>query len=454
MVARSRPWAWILTGLLAVLVIIDAQLLDARGLLEHKATWWRPVVQVPAHLVLLLCWWQVGPRFRRPLVAAAIWAAPMLATLPLHSRDAHSYVAQGWLLNAGLDPYAVSSGEAGQAGLLVGIHWFDSTSVYPGLALKTFQLVEHVFHPSLFGPIIGLRLVNVVAFAILAVAIAKIADHYGMDRRRAWWMGVANPVLLVQWIGGVHNDAVMVALIAVALALALRRGWLMLALSGVALGAAMGIKQSAALAGLGLVAIAWEARLQRGTKGWPALAATAVLPGLTTILSYVLIQRATGLALLGWNAPTAGNPIAASSNAPLSWVASFGRYHELADAGTINRGVSAASVLLIVAAIVALYVWIGPKGATAGRPWLFLCLSLLSFGVIGPAMQPWYLTWIIPFVGFTRLRGWWRNAWWLILAGFTMLPPLQDYTAPYIAMGVAAVVLACGALWVRNNTPR
>ncbi len=446
----GRPAAWILTGLLAVLLVVAAQFLDAPGLLERRATWWRPMVQLPAHLLLLLAWWQLGPGYRRPLLAASIWSLPLLFVLPLHSRDAYSYAAQGWLMAHGQNPYLVPSGDAGTSGLLVGVHWFETTSVYPSLSLEIFGLVARLFDFHPHWAAVGMRLPNVVAFVVLAWAVAKLAGHYGVSRRLAWWWGVANPILLVQWVGGVHNDALMIALVAVAAVLMVRRDWWSLALGGIALGLGMGIKQSAALAGLGLVAVAWESRLRDGRRGWWRLLGTAVVPGSTTIVTFLVVSLASGLGF-GWTASTAGNPISATSNAPLSWVASFGRYHELAEVETVNATVTTVSLVLMVGAIVALYVWIGPKADDAGRPWLFLILSLLTFGALGPALQPWYLTWIIPFYAFAKLRDEWRLAWWLLLAGFTMLPPLQDLMPPYVAMGVVAVPLLGFVWWWRRR---
>ncbi len=441
-----RPWAWALAGMCALAWIVAVQWLDAPGLLEARASWWRVAVQLPAHLVALVAWWELGPGFRRPLAVGALWALPLMIALPMHSRDAYSYVAQGWLLGHGLSPYEVTSGAAGTVGLLVGIHWHQTTSVYPGFALLVFEGVDALWSPHVLGMIVGLRLVNVAAMALLAWMVAILARRRGVPRHTAWWLGVANPVLLVQWVGGVHNDAVMVAFVAVALVLVQRRGVTALVLGGVALGTATGIKQSAALAGLGLVAVAWQVRLDGHRRGWARLGWTAVVPGLATIVTFLAWSFGSGLGL-GWRGARAGNPIGASSNAPMSWIASFGRYHELAPDAVVNTVVTACSMLLVVLVIGALLVWIGPRADRAGKPWLFLVLSLLAFGFVGPALQPWYVTWVIPFFAFVDARRWWRYAWWGLLLAFTALPPLQDAIPPYVAMGVVAVPLAGLAWW-------
>lgn len=440
----QRPTAWVLAGLLATSWLVAAQWMDAPGLLEARASWWRVAIQLPAHLLLLLAWWRLGPRMRRPLLVAALWSIPLLVSLPMHSRDAYSYAAQGWHMAHGVNPYEVPSGEAGLPGLLVGMHWFHTTSVYPPVALWIFEACARLadFHP--FWTIVVLRVPNILAMGVLAWALARIADRLGMDRGGVWWMGVANPILLVQWIAGVHNDAVMVAGIAVALCCVLRTGWLPLVFGGMALGTAMGVKQSAALAGLGLVAVAWEARRRAGARGWGPLALTAVVPGVVTVGTFACWTALSGLGI-GWNNHTAGSPIGASSNAPWSWVASFGRYHELAEESVVNGTLNLVATVCILLVVAVLWWRFGPKGHDGGRPWLFLVLSLLTFGFVGPALQPWYLTWVVPFAVFTRLGGCWRWAWGALLFAFVALPPLQDTMPPYVAMGVVLIpIIAAG----------
>src|SRR5690606_17247909 len=141
--------------------------LDMAGFLEVKASWWRPLVTLPGHVLLLLAWWNLGPRAQRPRLVIALWSAAMLLAPPLHSRDAYSYAAQGWLRQHGLDPYLVPSGEAADAGLLVGVHWFETTSVYPPLSIELFGLVSRLFDGHLWWSAIGMRLPNVVALAVL-----------------------------------------------------------------------------------------------------------------------------------------------------------------------------------------------------------------------------------------------------------------------------------------------
>lgn len=82
------PWWWTVAGLVAILSLVGTQFVDAPGLLERGDSWWRAAVSLPALAVLLLAWWQIGPRFRRQWIPAAVWSAPMLMALAMYSRDA------------------------------------------------------------------------------------------------------------------------------------------------------------------------------------------------------------------------------------------------------------------------------------------------------------------------------------------------------------------------------
>lgn len=323
----TRPWLWVFLGAVGILAVALAVVLDAPGMLERQGSWWRVLIAVAGHVLLLLAWWQLGPLWKRPGLTAAIWSAVMVGMPPLHSRDAYSYAAQGRLLREGLDPYLVPSGEAGYAGLLVGTHWFETTSVYPPLSLKIFEFISWLFQGHLYWTAIGMRLPNLVALLLLAWALTRLARHVGVPRNVALWAGVLNPVVLIQWVGGIHNDAIMVAALSLAFLASFNtawRGWAGMLAGGAGIGLAMSIKQSAAVAGVGMVALAWAVSypsLAKHRRTWGALIARAAGAGAAAVGIFALTTVVTGLGL-GWNNPTAGNPLMATSNAPISWVAS------------------------------------------------------------------------------------------------------------------------------------
>nr|WP_255698354.1 polyprenol phosphomannose-dependent alpha 1,6 mannosyltransferase MptB [Tessaracoccus sp. ZS01] len=392
----------------------------------------------------------MGPRWHRPLTTAALWSLPMLVSLPLHSRDAYAYAATGWQVARGINPYETAIGDAGQPGLLVGTHWHTTTSVYPSLQLDLFGLVSRLTAGDILATPMAMRIQSVLALAILAWVLPRLARRFGVDPGLALWAGLLNPVILVQWIGGAHNDALMVAL-GVAAFLAVTdlgwRGWRGLVVAGLLLGVAMGIKQSAALYGLGVVAVAWSLR-RPARSSWWGPAWVAVVPGAVTVLTFLATSLHWGL---GWRNPTAGQPIGATSNAPLSWVASFARYHEIFPEGVSDGVINLLSTLLIAVVVVLLWVKWGPKGRAAGdRPWLFAVAVLVAFMVCAPALQPWYLTWLLPLYVFCPRSPLTDRVWLVVVAAFALLPALQDAMAPYVAMVVVGVPLWW---WWRRGIP-
>lgn len=447
----TAPWLWVAVGLCAVALLVGVLAADADGLLETPASWWRPVATLPLHAVLLLAWWQLGPRWRRPLVTAALWSLPMLFALPMHSRDAYAYGAAGWLVNQGRDPYTTPIGQAGEPGLLVGVHWHETTSVYPGLSLDLFGWLSRLTDADLYWTTVALRLPNVAALVILALVLPRLARRFGVDERLVLWAGLLNPIMLVQWVGGVHNDALMVAL-GVAAFLAVTdlgwRGWRGLVVAGVLLGLAMGIKQSAALFGLGVVAVAWSLRYPR-VAGWWRLAAVAVVPGSVTVATFVLTSLGHGF---GWSNDTAGSPIEATSNAPLSWLASFLRYREIVSEEVANGSVGLLSTMLIIVGVILAWVKFGPKGDARGRPWVFAAAVVAVFCLAAPALQPWYLTWLLPLYPFVRVGPRWHRWWLVAVAAFALLPALQDLLPPYVSMLIVGVpLLLLWRLMVRRD---
>lgn len=455
--AVRTAWWWVAAGVAGLVLVSAGITLDTVGMLEAPASWWRPLPTVPGSALLLLAWWRLRGRVSRPGVVLAIWSATLALVPPLHSRDVYSYAAQGWLVAHGLDPYVVPSGAAGQAGLLVGQHWVATTSVYPPLALELFGGVSVLFRADPWWTALGMRLPNLVAIVVLAAVLPRLARRVGVDARTALWAGLLNPLVIVQWVGGGHNDAVMVALLAVAFLVAQDPGWggwRGMLLGGAVTGAAMGVKQSAAVAGLAVVALAWQASRGRPgerRRGWPSLILRSAAAGAVAVLVFLGISLATGLGL-GWRNPTAGSPLDAVSNAPLSWLAWLARLASPTAPQAITPLLTAISAGLVLAALAWLVVRHGPRPPDdPGRPWVLAVGALLAFAVLGPALQPWYLTWVVPFVALALPSARAGRLWLVAIGAAAMLPALQDVMAPPVAMAVLAVPAWLVLRWLRTH---
>ena len=229
---------------------------------------------------LLFAWWRIGPRFPHPVVATVLWALPLLACPLLFSFDVNAYLTQGWMVLGGHDPYVMTLGEPQLPGITVGADWVDTTSVYPAGALLIFAAV---FWASGGLPWLGIllfRLLHLACLLVVAWAVKRVAPRVGVPVNTALWAGIATPLLILQWIGGLHNDAVLVALIALAVLVATRGGWSGLLLGGALIGLSLTVKQSGAAAGLGIVALAWAASPGRD---WWRLAGRAAAAGAVAV---------------------------------------------------------------------------------------------------------------------------------------------------------------------------
>ena len=357
---------------------------------------------------LLFAWWRIGPRFPHPVAATVLWALPLLACPPLFSLDVNAYLTQGWMVLGGHDPYVMTLGEPQLPGIVVGVDWVNTTSVYPAWSLLIFAAV---FWASGGLPWLGFLLFRVLHLACLLVVawvVKRLAPRVGVPVNTALWAGIATPLLILQWIGGLHNDAVLVALIALAVLVAQRGGWIGLLLGGALIGLSLTVKQSGAAAGLGVVALAWAVSPGRD---WWRLAGRAAAAGAVAVAVFVGVSWGSGLGF-GWNNPTAGSPLAVMSDSPLSWVIQVMRFlGQEASLTPVMRVLTFVAGLAVLTAWVWLVARFGPRPGEPGRPWVVLLGGLLAFALLGPALQPWYFTWVAPFIALALPGRRWQRIW-------------------------------------------
>ena len=433
----AHGWRWVMFGTLA------STLTSVLGWLVP-----RPAVTVTDYLLaglfliscsaLLLAWWQAGPQFPRPVMATVLWALPLLAAPLLFSLDVNAYLTQGWMVLNGHDPYAMTLGEPRLPGIEVGVDWVETTSVYPAGALLIFAAVFWLSGGVPWLGILLFRLLHLGCLLVVAWAVRRLAVRIGVPTGPALWAGIATPLLVFQWIAGVHNDAVLVALIALAVVAAQRGGWSGLLLGGVLIGASLTIKQSGAAAGLGIVALAWAASPGRS---WARLAGRAAAAGAAAVAVFAAVSLGSGFGF-GWSNSTAGSPLAVMNDSPLSWIIQVMKLLAL-DAWVTP----AQRILTLVAGVMVLGAWawlvvrFGPRPGEPGRPWIVLLGGLLAFAVLGPALQPWYFTWVAPFVAlaFPSLR--WQRVWLSATIVIVVTSSAQ------VSFGLPVLVLVTWWLW-------
>jgi len=145
---------------------------------------------------------------------------------------------------------------------------------------------------SLLGAILVLRSFEVLGVVLIAASLPTLARSVGKDPARAIWLGVCNPLVLFHFIGGAHNDALMIGLLTAGLAVATKQRYL----AGVVLCAlAATVKNPAAL---GIAFIALEA--VRNAPPERRLAVFARLSGATAATFGLVAVAAHLLTPLDW----------------------------------------------------------------------------------------------------------------------------------------------------------
>ena len=290
-----------------------------------------------------------GTRFGVVLVmAAAIQLAP-LATPLLLSSDAFSYWAYAKVGN----PYVDTPAEAGTAARYAGRDWLGDTSVYGpafSLAVEPTAAIDSP-HAAAWT----FKTVAALSMLALTVLAARRSRRPVFAAAFVGW----NPLLAVHFGGGGHNDALMMALAAAALALADRRRT---QLAGVAWALAALVKW-APLVLLPLRAL--EARAQNRRVHHLGFAATVVVVMALATLAY-------GLHWTHFLSPLAHNA---------SRTTSYALPHRLGVPWWVLGALYAVA-----------YVWL-LREASRGRARLGLALGL--FLVVLPYLAVWYVVWTV-----------------------------------------------------------
>ena len=173
---------------------------------------------------------------------------------PLFSKDAHSYAAQGELMTHHINPYLYGPqfllGTPFQ--FLTDPLWANVPSPYGPVFLSADRwLVSLSGHNALWS-IEALRFLALAGTVMFAAAIPVVARSFGRDGATAFVLAALNPLVLLNFVAGVHNDALMVGLLVAGYAFA-RRGH---PIVGVILCALASMVKVTAF--LGVLYIGWE----------------------------------------------------------------------------------------------------------------------------------------------------------------------------------------------------
>lgn len=397
-------------------------------------------------VLLFAAWIKLRPTrgSRLPILAiTALWCLPLLLSPPVMTADPYAYAAQGWLLATGQDPYSVPMGTKGPYSAGVYVAWRPTTAVYPPYALFLQQAVVQAtgFHP--WWGVVGMRAIALAGVALMAVATILLARQHGLSRDLALWGVVANPLIVVQLIGGAHNDTIMIGLVMMALWLAGRNNGL---LTGAALiGVAAMFKQPAVIAGLGVVMASLPEHLRTRPVKWLPILGRLVVGAAIGGGVFVVLSLLSGLGF-GWMNDGAGSPSLVINHSPFSWAAQWALHVAHVPQAMVDTALSLVSAAFMAVGF-AVVIW----RFALRRPIMMTAGLLLVFGVLGSAIQPWYVLWggpLLALAGVTRRTG--RIACAVVLL-LLFSAPLGWLMSPAIHVPIAAAVAVAWFVWAERR---
>ncbi|WP_052462160.1 polyprenol phosphomannose-dependent alpha 1,6 mannosyltransferase MptB [Nigerium massiliense] len=453
---RDMAAAWrygaVRQGLLGTILLVLGSLTPAY--LPQSSPYWGPAralgldstwakvvgtaMVLAAVALLMVAWFRL-----RPLVYVRVkhwavllwWSLPLLPAPPIFSHDAYSYAAQGWLIHNGFNPYESAPGFLpGAFADQVAWVWRYTTAPYGPLALQISHGIVLLAGLNPYYSAVLMRVPAVIGVALIVYFLPRIAHELRINPRDVAWFSIINPLVVIDYVGGAHNDALMMGLVVWGIYLAYR-GRFLYAL--IVVGVAMAVKQPALLAAFPVAIVrsgwsSWEPKRVAKFVG-RALFAFAVVIGVFSLISVL-----SGLGF-GW-IRAVSVPGSIMTMAPFSLLG-FGLQAlvNLAGVDPTGRAVIGGSQTVGVALSFLLIGYLAIKKART-EPMTFLSWSYLAFAFFGPALHPWYLTWGGLLLPLTKPS----PRVWKVAAGVTSV--LLVYGAGNLAWRNDAVALAFAAL--------
>ena len=337
---------------------------------------------------------------QRLWIALAAWCAPLVIAAPLFSRDVFSYFAQGKLVAAGIDPY--NNGVSAVPGWFndgVDPMWAEAPTPYGPFFLMIERGVASLLPTN---PLVGallLRLVAVAGVALMAWYVPRLAFLHGIDGSKALWLGVLNPLVLMHFVAGAHNDALMVGLMVAGITVAAEGK----PIPGILLVALAGSVKPIALLALPFVGLLWA-----GTRaGWGRRIATWAATAVLGLGAMIVMGAMIGVGL-GWvsalTTPGSVRTWLSPSTAVGMTLGYLTSLLGLGDHMDLLVGLSRL-IAMVIAVVIILRLCLKPEGRTPVRA---AALAFTAVVLLGPVIQAWYLLWALPLIAATGLRKPWH----------------------------------------------
>jgi alpha-1,6-mannosyltransferase len=341
------------------------------------------------------------------------WCLPLLFAPPLFSRDVYSYYMQGQLQLTGNNPY--ESGVSVVPGWFqsgVDPLWGDAPTPYGPVFLLLEKLIAAISGDSAFVAAYIFRALALVGVLFICFGLPGLARAHGINPITAVWLGVMNPLVVMHFVAGAHNDALMVGIIFLALRFALSKHFIIaVVLATIAL----------AIKPVAIVLLPFLALMAAGANSNSIRRARyALITGIVSLVVLFAISALAGTGPFGWvnSLSTPGavkswlSPTTAIGMLVGEAIKLFGFGNFVDTCVQISRLIG--SVLL--AGVLVLLV-LRPDGRSGTRA---IALSLVALVVLGPVVQPWYLLWSIPLLAATGLTHKQVRIMVLLIAAFTI----------------------------------
>ena len=394
-------------------------------------------------------------------VAALAWTTPLLLAPPLFSRDGWSYAAQGMLARVGLSPYEWGPGALAADGVLPGWLtgppivqavdplWWDTATPYGPVPVFLGGLVAGITgNPWLL--VIAHRGFALIGLVLLAWAVPRLAVWGGANPAVAAALVLASPLMMANGVAGLHNDLLMVGLMAAALVVGVERGWVW---GAVVAGVAAGVKVPGGLVcvGIVLVSLPYGAPVLARIRRLAAVGAVSV----ATLIGLGVVTRLGN----GWVGALAvpgevNTPLSATTlvGGVLDWLAlHLGLGTHPAFFRDIVRGLG----LLVALGVGG---WVALRWQTGSRRTAVVAVAAVggAFVLLSPVVHLWYFLLLPPFLATQRLP---RRALGALVAVSVLLglvAPLDSslHGAYYaIVIGCMTVVLLLPVLLLTARAP-
>ena len=343
-------------------------------------------------LAVLVSWFQIvravvakSATTRFLLITALWWFLPLLIAGPLFSRDVYSYAAIGEMVSRHISPYLYGPNILGATPYLntVDPFWGNAPAPYGPLFLWIAGASAVVSSHDAFVTMLILRALSIVVVVAISAVAMKVAKIAGYDPKLALVLVGMNPIFVYHLASSAHNDAIMMLGLALGI-WAFKRDHPYIATFAITAGASVKVPV--------IVAVAAIAFLSTPDRRLLSKVVPAIKHGVVMLLTLAGLTTVSGVGW-GWvhNLSTPGTVVspAVPTTIIAAWLSRlaslFGLPSSFGLLLTVFRGLG-----LILAATITLYLVYNV--ATFGFD-KAVGLSLLAIVLLGPVIQPWYITW-------------------------------------------------------------